>query len=142
MIRGTTAPFKFKVPYAWSDICAIEATFSQKKDDGNQLSIIKEYDTRWGENVNPGGFTPDEKDPYVIYVVLDPEETLCFSDKRKAQVQIKVYCQHKGTVANRPAMFTVYPINNDSILEDAGEPAPGDNGMRILDAGKISGGDL
>jgi hypothetical protein len=141
MIRGTTAPFKFNVPYAWKEICAIEATFTQKKDDGSQLSIIKAYDTRWNVNINPGGFTPDVDNPNIVYVVLDPEETLRFSDKRKAKVQIKVYCQHKGTVANKPVLFTVYPINNDSILEDAGEPVP-ENNMRILDAGKISGGDL
>lgn len=141
MIRGTTAPFKFTTPYVWDDICAIEATFSQRKDDGSQLLIVKEYDIRWGENTNPGGFTPDEKNPNIIYVVLDPEETLRFSDKRKAQVQVKVYCQHKGTIANMPTTFTVYPINNDSVLEDAGEPAPGDSGMRILDAGIISGGE-
>ena len=141
MVRGTTAPFKFNVPYEWSEICAIEATFTQKKDDGSQLSIVKQYDTRWGENINPGGFTLDDKNPNIIYVVLDSAETLMFSDKRKAQVQIKVYCSQKGTVANKPVRFTVYPINNDSILEDIGTPKPGDSSVRILDAGKISGGD-
>jgi hypothetical protein len=141
MIRGTTAPFKFDVLYAWSDICAIEATFTQKKDDGSQLSIVKQYDTRWRENINPGGFTPDDNNPNIIYVVLDPVETLQFSDKRKGQVQIKVYCPQKGTIANKPSRFTVYPTNNDSILEDPGEPLPDDNSVRILDAGKVSGGD-
>ena len=71
MIRGTTAPFKFKVPYPWSDICAIEATFTQDKNDGTKLSIVKTYDTRWGESANPGGFTPDNNNSYIIYVVLD-----------------------------------------------------------------------
>ncbi len=142
MIRGTTAPFKFNVPYAWPDICAIEATFTQKKDDGSQLAIVKEYDTRWGESINPGGFAPDENNPNIIYVILDPEETLQFSDKRKAQVQVKVYCPKKGTVANKPVRFTVYPINNDNIFEDPGEPMPGDNSVRILDAGEIVGGDI
>lgn len=141
MIRGTTAPFKFKIPYAWSDICAIEATFTQKKDDGSQLSIIKRYDTRWEANVNPGGFTPDDNDPYVIYVILDPEETMRFSDKRKGLAQIKVYCPGKGTVGNPPERFPVYPVINDSFLEDVGEPLPNQDNVLILDAGKISGGD-
>ena len=142
MIRGTTAPFKFSVPYAWSDICAIEATFTQKKESGETLSIIKEYDTRWAENINPGGFTPDNNNPYIIYVILDPYETLQFSEKRKGQVQIKVYCPGKGIVANKPSKFTVYPSNNDNILEgDPGEPMPENNDIWILDAGEISGGD-
>ena len=143
MIRGTTAPFKFSVPYTWSEICAIEATFTQKKDDGSMLSIVKAYDTRWGDDANPGGFTPDDNSPYIIYVILDPEETLQFSEKRKAQAQIKVYCPGKGTVANKPAMFTVYPVSNDGILEeDPGEPEPGGGNVWVLDAGDISGGDL
>ena len=143
MIRGTTAPFKFNVPYAWSEICAIEATFTQNKDDGTRLSIVKEYDTRWSENANTGGFTPDGNNPYVIYVALDPAETLLFSEKRKAEVQIKVYCPGKGVIANKPTKFSVYPINNDSMFDgDPGEPAPGRDDIWILDAGEISGGDL
>lgn len=142
MIRGTTAPFKFTVPYEWSEICAIEATFTQKKDDGSILSLIKQYDTRWVDNINPGGFTPDENNSKIIYVVLDPGETLQFSDKRKGHVQIKVYSPNKGIVANKSQRFTVYPINNDDILEDIGKPIPEQDGIRILDAGEISGGDL
>ena len=141
MVRGTTAPFKFNVPYVWEDICALEATFTQKQDDGNQLVIIKEYDTRWGGNINPGGFAPDTNNLNVVYVSLDPVETLQFSDKRKAQVQIKAYAPGYGTVASKPVKFTVYPVNNDSILEDPGTPSPTDKSVRVLDAGKISGGD-
>ena len=141
MVRGTTAPFRFKVPYEWSEICAIEATFTQKQNDGSKLSIVKEYDTRWGENnSNPGGFTPDETNPHIVYVVLDPGETLKFSEKRKAEVQFKVYSPGKGTVSHKPERFSVYPINNDSVLESPGEQIQ-DNNVWILDAGEILGGD-
>lgn len=140
MIRGTTAPFKFKLPYTWDKVCAARATFKQIQDNGETLTIVKTYDTRRIEHPNPGGFTPDPNDNSIVYVVLNSNETLQFSDKRKANVQFKSYCEDNGVIASKLQKFTVYPIEDSETFEELPNTPSVYDGIFVLDAGEILAG--
>ena len=141
MIRGTTAPFKFDVPYAFSEISKIVATFWQKHNKGinNPLPITKTYDNI-NETENSGGFTAPDPSAKEVYVSLNPEETLRFSDKEKAYVQIQVYYADRDlSVGSIPQKITVYPVYHDKPIVDI--PSVIIDDIHIFDAGVISGGE-
>lgn len=143
MIRGTTAPFKFDVPYPFSEISKIVATFKQKHNTGigNPLPIIKMYDVTYEQSRNDGFAAPDPTSKEV-HISLNPEETLRFSDKEKAYVQIQVYYQGRNVaVASTPQKVTVYPVLNDDSIVDIEPSDIIDESLFIFDAGQISGGE-
>lgn len=157
MIRGTTAQFKFNMPYSCKDITTVVATFWQKHNTGinNKLPIEKTYSNIDDEPWNGGFATPDMLDDDIIlgdskelHVSLNPEETLRFSDKEKAYVQIQACYEiqmddntyKKATVASKVTKVTVYPVVNDEPIEIY-PPETTDDGIYIFDAGEILGGD-
>jgi hypothetical protein len=130
MIRGTAQPFKFKIPYNFSELSTVSITFWQENYNGidatRPLPIIKEL------NQCRQGSSPKE-----LIVILNKEETLRFTDERKAYVQIMAEVTGGLPFGNKPAMITVYPVYDDSnnII-----PAPGPDdgdGIIILDGSTI-----
>jgi hypothetical protein len=74
-----------------------------------------------------------------LYISLTAEETLRFSDKSKARVQLRAQ-QKDGTVfASHQQLITVYPINDDIVTEDPSFPEDeDDDGLIILDGKPIA----
>lgn len=155
MIRGTTAPFKFEVPYDTNTISAIVVTFSQKHwrlTDTAPFSLEKWYIASW-ETQEDGsmkmistrndGFAFSSINPKEIQMSLPEEDTLRFSDKEKAYMQIRVQFEiDEGQVtrASLPQKITVYPVLNN---EQIGTPTPSEivDDIYIYDAGEIKAGE-
>ena len=131
MIRGTTATFKFTLPYVIPDeIAGIEIKLWQPENyvsAGRSLSITK--------ILNQCSYTPQSKDIYVTYT---PEETARFSDKLKARIQLKGRSAEGVVFATEQEMVTVYPIYDDSMLEDITPSTGIDGDYIILDAGAVT----
>jgi hypothetical protein len=141
MIRGTTAPFKFEVPYDTSAISAMVVKWSQKHYDGvgtAKLPLEKWYLPSKSRN---DGFAFSDENPKEIQTILTEEETLRFTDKEKAYMQIRVqfdFGEDKGQVvrASLPQKITVYP----ALYEDQiGSSTPSEiiDDFYIYDAGTI-----
>ena len=132
MIRGATAQFKFKIPYNTQDINVVKITFWQENYNGpnitRPLPIIKSI----GQCVRDA-FNNE------ILVSLDKEETLRFKDDRKAYVQFQAKTVSGNTFASKKELITVYPVYDDSILDDniMPTPTPEDNGLIILDGSEV-----
>jgi hypothetical protein len=125
MIRGTTAQFKFKLPYAQKALTWVTIKFWQPNNPTKLLPITKTFES-FSESDNS-----DE-----LCVSLDAYETSNFSDKFKAKVQLRA--QHtNGTVfASHQQSITVYPIvemNDHPIYPSANE-----EGWTILDGNEIT----
>lgn len=137
MIRGTTAPFKFDIPYPWEEVTTIVATFWQKHNNGTveaPLPIKKIY---YADPVNArnDGFTSPSA--LEVYTNLTPWETLRFSDKEKAYVQIQVYYADRNVTAASPEQaVAVYPVKNDEPVGGL-EPSEAIDDVYIFDAGEI-----
>lgn len=131
VIRGTTAKFKFNIPYNYEEITWITITFWQPGNNGpsneRKLPIVKTKDHCQQSNGNE------------VCVELNSEETLRFSDKFKAYVQLRANA-NGNTFASKQETITVYPIYGDdeSNLEDPDLPAADDDGLIILDGYTIS----
>lgn len=109
MIRGTTAQFKFKLPYPKEEISWITIRFWQPNNPSDLLPITKK------ENCCVVLDNPNE-----VYVSLTAEETARFSDKYKAKLQLRGLHTSSGTVfGNKPKLITVYPMDNGVIQEDS-----------------------
>lgn len=132
MIRGTTAQFKFKLPYNVSDISVIKIIFWQDNysgpDPSRPLPIVKVLD-----QCNQSG--PDE-----ITIKLTKEETLRFTDDRKAYVQVQGKTIDKAAFASKKELIVVYPVYDDSILDDdiIPTPVPDVDGIIYLDGETIA----
>ena len=131
MIRGTHALFKFNIPYNCADLKLVKITFWQPGNKGasadRPLPIVKVLD-QCGLTNNPNE----------LAVVLSQEETLRFSDKAKAYVQLRATCKDGRIFASKQEQITVYPIYDDTILGDVILPSPDDDGQIILDGGRVS----
>ncbi len=155
MIRGTTAPFKFEVPYDAGTITTMVVTFSQKHWQGTntaKLPLEKWYIASWTTQEDGGmklvetrndGFAFSETNPKEIQTSLTEEETLRFSDKEKAYMQIRVQFDIDGghvTRASLPQKITVYPVLTDGQI---GAPTPSEkiDDIYIYDAGEIKAGE-
>lgn len=129
MIRGTTAQFKFKIPYSFDDIASVNVIFWQRGNNGpaeDRSLPIKKFinDCEWSE---------EKKE---VTITLQPEETARFIDERKAYVQLSATTKSGIRFASPQQEITVYPIYNDSIWGDVVPPSE-NNGVMILDAGSI-----
>lgn len=135
MIRGTTAQFKFQLPYNISDLDVVKITFWQNNyygpDTTRPLPIVKVLSQCSETNV-----------PNELLVFLNKEETLRFLDDRKAYVQIQGKTKEGSAFASKQEMITVYPVYDDSILDDdiipSPSPGPGDDGYIVLDGSVIT----
>lgn len=122
MIRGTTAQFKFKLPYLAEDVSSATITFWQPGNND------------FGEPIRRT-LSDCSKSDYTLYVSLDPASTMRFSDKFKAKVQLRA--QSGGTIfASREQLITVYPIN-DAVI-DPELPPPDEEGWIILDGESVA----
>lgn len=136
MIRGTTAQFKFKLPYNVWEVSMVKITFWQEDYKGphytRPLPIVK--------TLNQCAQTSS---PNELVVKLNKEETLRFTDKRKASVQLQGKTLDRIAFASKPELITVYPAYDDSVLDDEIlptppiDPAPGEDEIIILDGEPI-----
>jgi hypothetical protein len=127
MIRGTTAQFRFNMPYPFKELDWATVKFWQEGNDGTPtapLPITKKL-----------GQCTSTDDPYELCVSLTSEETMRFSDERKAKVQLRAHA-NGSTFASRETLITVYPINDDIVTDDPELPAV-DEGWVILDGSTV-----
>jgi hypothetical protein len=117
MIRGADAQFNFNIPYPCSDLEFVKIVFWQPENKGlsadRPLPIMK---------VLEQCFTTDK--PKQLSVILDREETLRFSDKRKAYTQLRGTTKDGITFGSKQTIITVYPTLDDSLLDDLTLPTP------------------
>lgn len=128
MIRGTTAQYKFKLPYPKDELLWVTIKFWQKNNTSSELSIIKELSQCSGADNSTD-----------LCVSLTEDETARFSDQIKASVQMRG-CNKAGTVfGSKPKILTVYPMSDD-ILDEGGiiPTPPRDDGYVVVDGGEIA----
>jgi hypothetical protein len=128
MIRGTTAPFTFKLPYPKNQIEWVTIKFWQ---DGNHLLPISKDFKDFAES----------DDSYELTVELTVADTKKFSDKKKAKAQLAAQLKPAfggRKFASQQQLITVYPIQDDLVGgNDTTDDAPIENGWTILDGGII-----
>lgn len=129
MIRGTTAQFKFKLPYSYNELESIVIRFWQKGNPSESLPIIK-------SKINC-----EEPRPNEIIVSLRPSETAMFSDRYKAQVQLRATPHFGAPFGSKEYLVTVYPMPDDIIIDDPTvDPIPpSEDEWIILDGDQILG---
>ena len=132
MIRGTNVQFKFNLPCSFSTLQVVKITFWQNHNDGpskdRPLPIIKILEQcSVGDNPNQ------------LTVRLNQEETLRFSEKRKAHVQLRAATYDGVPIASKDHLVTVYPVYDDSILDGdiVPTPTPDIDGWVYLDGSVI-----
>lgn len=106
MIRGTTAQFKFKLPYPTKSLEWITIKFWQK---GNM---------NLGEIIRTKSDCSMTDNPNEICVSLDADCTAQFSDKYKGIVQLRAQNTGHAPYGSRQQLFTVYPMSDDIINND------------------------
>ena len=127
MIRGTTAQFKFKLPYSKDELEWITIKFWQPGNPSNQLPLTKIKSNCSESNVNE------------ICVSLSATETAIFSDKYKVKVQLRAQPYAGAPFGSKQQLVTVYPMLDDIIDDDDtnDSPAPTEEGWIILDGNPI-----
>ena len=129
MIRGTTAQFKFKLPYALSQLNNLTIKFWQPNNPSKSLPIYK-YKANCEERVEGE-----------IYVSLRPSDTALFSDKYKAKLQLRAQPAIGAPFGSKEQLITVYPMPDDIIIDDPtiDPEVPTEEGWIILDGDVIVG---
>lgn len=132
MIRGVSEVFRFALPCQCKDLKSIKFVCGQTNNSGpsasRPLPIVKVLSQ-----------CLMEENPPCISIQLNQEETLRFSDKRKAYVQLRGETKSGTPVACRKQYITVYPAVDDSILDSdviLPTPVPGEDWV-YLDGGSI-----
>ena len=135
MIRGTTACFRFKLPYVVEQIRSVTITFWQTNNTGTvdaPLPIVK--------TLMSCSFT---NNPREISVTLNPHETARFSSRFKGQVQFEGETIDGVKFGGKPTLFSVYPNKNTSAEKPLEPESSGQYGdFVVLDGGEINGGGL
>lgn len=127
MIRGTTAAFKFKLPYAKEELSWATIKFWQTNNPSKFLPIYKQLDHC---------SAPDK--PNELCVSLTAEETARFSEKYKAKVQLRALHTSSGIIFGcKPSLIPVYPMSDDIPIM----PGENEEGWIILDGETIIGGE-
>lgn len=130
MIRGTNAQFKFKLPYNYSELARVKITFWQPENSGpssnRPLPIMKILDQCRPTDI-----------PNELSVTLNQEETLRFSEERKAYVQLRGATKSGIPIASKERELPIYPVYDDSILDDEILPTPDYDGWVYLDGSTI-----
>ena len=132
MIRGTTAQFKFNLTYALGDLQWVVMQFWQPGNNGttdNPLPIIKKRTTLSGTSTE-------------LLVTLTSEETLRFTDKLKARVQLRAQTKTGLIFASHQELVTVYPLPGslitDEVIQDPTDDGYDDDWTVVLDGGSIA----
>lgn len=127
MIRGTTAQFKFKLPYTLSELSSVTIKFWQPGNPNDYLPIYKNK-----QNC-------EERVEKEIYVSLRPYETALFSDKYKAKLQLIAQPLIGAPFGSKEQLIAVYPMPDDIIIDDptVDPDVPIDDGWIILDGKSI-----
>lgn len=128
MIRGTTAQFKFKLPYKKSELAWATMKFWQDGNNGTPESPLP-ITKRLAHCTSP-------EDSEELCVELSASETMRFSDKKKAKAQLRAQTIEGKTFASQQQLITVYPIHDDIITDDFTETTEED-GYIILDGESI-----
>lgn len=130
MIRGASAQFKFRLPYKFSDLETVKIVFWQDYNPGpdptRPLPIVKVLQQCSQSDL-----------PNELVVTLNQEETLRFVDDRKAYAQLRAVTGDGIPIASREKQITVYPVYDDSILDDDILPSPDYDGWVYLDGSTI-----
>ena len=128
MIRGTTAQFKFKLPYSKDELEWITIKFWQPGNPSEELPITK--------TMTMCSSTGNQNE---VCVSLSANETAKFLDKYKARVQLRAQPVFGAPFGSKQQLITVYPMLDDIINEDtATDPvAPTEDGWIILDGETI-----
>lgn len=127
MIRGTNTQFKFKLPYAKEELAWATMKFWQPNNTHPYLPITKKLE-----------HCETSADSMELCVSLTADETVRFSEKYKAKVQLRAQHAASGTIfGSRPQLFTVYPMSDEIIEEDPTLPAENEEGWIILDGDTI-----
>jgi hypothetical protein len=128
MIRGTTAQFKFKLPYPKDELYWATIKFWQPNNQSDLLPITKRLiHCDSSDNSNE------------LHVSLTAEETSRFSEKYKMKVQLRAQHLTNGTVfGSRVESVTVYPMSDSILGDDSTLPAANDDGWVVLDGEEIT----
>jgi hypothetical protein len=150
MIRGTTAQFNFKLPYNKNDVKTAEVVFWQPGNNVGlkqdyPLPIKKEYEVSSYALEIVGYDSWSWVDDYTLSVKLSQQETLTFSDKYKAIVQLRGATIDGIVFASPQEYIVVYPIHGDEPMGDTTNPdnpglTPTEDGWYILDGGLVNQG--
>ena len=110
MIRGGSIGFKFALPCPCQDVKSVKIICGQTNNSGpsagRPLPIVKVLSQcQMGQN------------PPCLTVRLNQEETLRFSDKRKAYVQLRGVTKDGSPIICRKQYINVYPVEDDSIFD-------------------------
>jgi hypothetical protein len=130
MIRGTDTQFIFNLPYQCSDVDFVKIIFWQPENNGPSVDRPLPITKLLAQCYATGS-------PNQLCVVLDREETLRFSDKRKAYVQLRGTTKDGVTFGNRKHMITVYPTIDVSFLDETILPSPTYSDYVVLDGEEI-----
>lgn len=130
MIRGTNAQFVFRLPYNFNQLERAKIVFWQPENDGpsasRPLPIVKILQQ-----------CSQSSKANELCVTLNQEETLRFTDDRKAYVQLRASTLDGIPIASRQQMITVDPAYDDSILDEEILPTPDYDGYIYLDGKSI-----
>lgn len=130
MIRGTNQEFRFKLSCDFGQLATVRVKFWQENNNGptnsRPLPIIKIKSQ-----------CVQGSEPNVCSVTLNQEETLRFSDARKAKVQLRGITYDGRPVATKEQLFDVYPVGDDTIIEGEVTPTPTYDDLIILDGENI-----
>ena len=129
MIRGTTAQFRFKIPYAKGELEWATIKFWQPGNEGTPLAPLPI--TKRLEHCSAS------LDSYELCINLTAEETLRFSDKLKARVQLRARTNEGTVFGSRETLISVYPINDDIVTDDPSLPEPDSTGLIVLDGKSV-----
>ena len=128
MIRGTTAQFKFKVPYPKNELQWVTMKFWQPGNNGTTeapLPIIKKK-----THCESADNSTD------LYVSLTSEETLRFSSKLKARVQLRAQHNSGLVFASKEEVVPVYPMSDD-LVQDPVLPGEIDDEWIVFDGQEV-----
>lgn len=134
MIRGVSTEFVFDLPCNFTDLHTAQIVFWQEDyhglSDSRPLPIIKVL-----------GQCKQGDKPTQLSVELNREETMRFADDRKAYVQLTGVKNDGHDIGHKKETITVYPIYDDSILNEDLLPTPDYNGWVYLDGHEIDEGE-
>lgn len=142
MVRGTTAQFQFKLPYSKYDVEVAEVSLWQPNNfnglnEEYPLPIKKNYTQKLSESgsvITEGPW--NWVDDYTLSIKVWELETLTFSDKLKAKIQLRGTA-NGVTFASAQELITVYPIYGDHPLNPDIPSEPDEDGYIILDGDDI-----
>lgn len=136
MIRGTTAPFKIKLPYTIGELEWVTMKWWQDGNKGTTMAPLPITKRLANCSTTENADTSKE-----LYVSLTAEETMRFSDKYKAKMQFRAKLLSNGRIIGcKPKLIAVYPINEDLFGDDIVTEESSD-GWIVLDGKTVIGGE-